>query len=116
MGNLVGIGDRLRAHLLAEYGGADCNCVFVERVEGDTRLLQSRPTGVCPEHGPDTIDPGPLELLRSLSSINSQKEVAATYEISPQYLSDILNGRREISAVLAERIGYQRVVTFVKKA
>ncbi len=44
----------------------------------------------------------------------SQRLVAKELGISPAYLSDILNGHREISAQVAEKLGYERVVTFVK--
>ncbi|ARU40177.1 hypothetical protein CCB80_03105 [Armatimonadetes bacterium Uphvl-Ar1] len=45
---------------------------------------------------------------------SSQKTVAEQIGISPQYLSDILKGRREISTAVAEKLGLERVVTFVR--
>lgn len=45
---------------------------------------------------------------------SSQRNVAASLGISPAYLSDILNSRRDISAQLAEKLGFMRVITFVK--
>lgn len=42
----------------------------------------------------------------------SQKEAAKTLGVSPQYLSDILRGRREISDVVARRLGFNREVVF----
>lgn len=44
----------------------------------------------------------------------SQKAVAARLKISPQYLSDILHGRREPSSAVAAKMGFTRVVTYVK--
>jgi transcriptional regulator with XRE-family HTH domain len=44
----------------------------------------------------------------------SQNSVAARLDITPQYLSDIRLGRREISEKVAEKLGYERVVQFVK--
>lgn len=43
-----------------------------------------------------------------------QKDVAERLGISPQYLCDVLKGRRDISAHLAERLGYERIVAFRK--
>lgn len=60
-------------------------------------------------------DPGPWQLLSALVASSSQKVVAEQYGISPQYLNDILKQRRDISATLADRLGYRRRVEFVKK-
>jgi transcriptional regulator with XRE-family HTH domain len=55
-----------------------------------------------------------IDLLWSESRKRTQKDVAKDLGISPQYLSDILKGRREISAEVARRLGFERVVTFVR--
>lgn len=50
---------------------------------------------------------------RVLSS--SQCKVAAELGVSTSYLNDVLRGRRCVSDHLAMRIGWQRVVVFVKR-
>ena len=55
-----------------------------------------------------------IDKLFCMSRRSSQKELADELGISPQYLSDVLKGRREISAQLASKLGYERVITFVK--
>jgi plasmid maintenance system antidote protein VapI len=42
----------------------------------------------------------------------SQKEAAKALGFSSQHISDVLNKRREISALMAKRLGYKRVVRF----
>lgn len=42
----------------------------------------------------------------------SQKKAAERLGISPQYLNDILRGRREISEAVANKYGLRRVVIF----
>ena len=44
----------------------------------------------------------------------SQVRVAARLHISTEYLSDILNGRRELSAKVAYKLGYKPVCMWVK--
>jgi plasmid maintenance system antidote protein VapI len=39
---------------------------------------------------------------------SSQKDLAAELGISPQYFSDIIREKREISPKVAEKLGYQR--------
>lgn len=46
----------------------------------------------------------------------SWKEVARLLGISPSYLSDIINGRREISDKLARKLGCRRKVEYVEEA
>lgn len=41
-----------------------------------------------------------------------QGKFAESIGISPQYLSDILNGKRAIGAMLAGKIGYERKIVF----
>ena len=40
---------------------------------------------------------------------------SAALGISPQYLCDILQGRRDISSTVADRLGYERIVLFRAK-
>jgi len=55
-----------------------------------------------------------IDLLWRESHKRTQKDVAKDLGISPQYLSDILKGRREISTEIARRLGFERVVTYVR--
>lgn len=45
----------------------------------------------------------------------SQRAVAAALSLSTAYINDILHGRRGISIALAERMGWKRIVVFIKK-
>lgn len=64
-------------------------------------------------------EPRPLEpwqvidLLRARVGASSQKDVAANLNLSPQYLSDILQGRRGISANVAKSLGLRKETTEV---
>lgn len=54
-----------------------------------------------------------LASLRALVRLEGTAKAAATvYGVSPQYLSDVLNGRREISEKLAKALGFERYVAF----
>ena len=65
---------------------------------------------------PDTI-PTPLQVLRQMvEQAKTQKAVAAQLRISQQYLCEVLSGRRDVSKSLADKLGYQRVITFLPKA
>lgn len=56
-----------------------------------------------------------IELIRHIiREHGSQSAVAKSLNISPAYLSDILNGKRAISEEVAKRLGYRRVVFFEK--
>jgi len=52
------------------------------------------------------------EVLRSAIESTSQKQTAELLKISPQYLNDVIRGRRDISAELATRLGFERIVVF----
>ncbi len=59
------------------------------------------------------------DLLRLLTAMveadgSSQRSVAKELGISAVFLGDILHGRRGVSATVAERLGYRRVVVFVQ--
>ncbi len=51
------------------------------------------------------------DLRREVSGSN-QKEVAKRLRLTPQYINDVLHSRRPISAKMAKRLGYKRVVVF----
>lgn len=55
-----------------------------------------------------------VHMLRAECAKRTQKDVARTLRVSPQYLNDILQGRREISADFAKKLGFKRVITFVR--
>lgn len=52
------------------------------------------------------------QLIADRAAEVSQKTLAERAGVSPQYLCDVLKGRRDVSAQMAERFGYRRVVTF----
>lgn len=52
------------------------------------------------------------ELKRRIGIEGSQKAAAEVLGISEQYLSDILHGRREVSANVARAMGFERIVSF----
>ena len=53
----------------------------------------------------------PVERLRELvGRHDTQREAAAALAISGAYLSDLLNGRREFSPAILERLGLRRIV------
>lgn len=58
-----------------------------------------------------------LEIQKAILSVvyieGSQKKAAAKLGVSPQYLSDIINGKREISDKIAAHFGVRRSRLFV---
>jgi plasmid maintenance system antidote protein VapI len=55
-----------------------------------------------------------LELIKQLvKQKGSQLKAARHLDISPQYIGDIIAGKREISQNVAAALGYRRVVGFV---
>lgn len=53
--------------------------------------------------------------LRQLAAqYGSQKQLATRLGVSESYLSDVLTGRRMVSATLAEKIGYRYVVGYLQ--
>jgi plasmid maintenance system antidote protein VapI len=52
-----------------------------------------------------------LDLLRARANISSQRALSIELGISEQYLSDILAGRRNISANLAARLNLRKEIT-----
>ena len=53
-----------------------------------------------------------LTYLRSLIGNGSQLSFAEAIGVSPQYLSDVLNGRRDPGNSILEAIGVERIVTY----
>jgi len=45
----------------------------------------------------------------------SQKKAAEALGVSPQYLNDIMRGRREISDAVAAKFGLERVVVYMQR-
>ena len=63
-----------------------------------------------------TANPVITSLYEMYDQWLSWKEVARQLHVSPAYISDILNGRREISADFARKVGYKRIISFEKVA
>ncbi len=52
----------------------------------------------------------PIEVLRAVMGRSTQKMTAETFGISQSYLSDLLNGRREFSDAMLEKLAMRRIV------
>ena len=64
-----------------------------------------------------TIDALKLDDLREVlaaksAEMGSQKALAAQLEISPQYLGDVLSGKREPGESILKALGLQKVVLY----
>ena len=55
---------------------------------------------------------GVQAMLEALIQRSSQKAVATRLGFSPQYINDVMRGRREISAELARKLGLRKIVMF----
>lgn len=55
------------------------------------------------------------ELRERIKTAGSQAAAAHELGISPSQLSDVLNGRREISDGMLKKMGFDKVVIHVKK-
>lgn len=55
------------------------------------------------------------ELRDDIRAVGGQNTWAEQNGVSASYLSDLLNGRRKISAAFARVLGYERQVVFVRK-
>lgn len=54
-----------------------------------------------------------IELIRGeAEKTGSQKELAKKLDVSAQYISDILNGRREPGDAILKPLGLHKVVTY----
>jgi transcriptional regulator with XRE-family HTH domain len=51
-------------------------------------------------------------LRAHIAQYKSQREAATALKISPQFLSDLLTGRREPGSELLEKLGLRRVVLY----
>ena len=55
-------------------------------------------------------------LKEQLQRRGDQKKLAASLGFSPQFLNDVVNGRRKVTAELAESMGYHKLPSqFVKR-
>lgn len=54
-------------------------------------------------------------LRRECSDLGTQKAWAEKHGVSPAYVNDLLQGRREISDNVADMLGYERRVIFTKR-
>jgi len=56
-----------------------------------------------------------VELIRAMvDREGSQSKVAAELRVSPSFISDILAGSRKVSDNIAKRLGYSKVIVYVK--
>lgn len=55
-----------------------------------------------------------IEELKRRVAVSSQKAVAEQLDITPQYLSDILNGRRGLSDNIVFKLGFVKVSVYAK--
>ena len=57
-----------------------------------------------------------IKALREMvKKSGSQTAVARELDISQAYLADILAGKRDVSKNVARKLGYKRVIVFVKE-
>lgn len=61
--------------------------------------------------GQEHINPV-LAILRSY--LGNQKTLAKELGVSPQYISELLNGRKEVSKNIAAKFGYKKIIMWVK--
>lgn len=54
------------------------------------------------------------KLQQLAAHYGSQDKLAQRLGISPQYLCDVLHGRRALSGRVAKRLGYERVIRYVE--
>jgi DNA-binding transcriptional regulator YdaS (Cro superfamily) len=54
------------------------------------------------------------ELEKHVKRAGSQKDAASVLGISPQYLNDLLLGRREASEAILQKLGLRRVIVRAK--
>lgn len=53
-----------------------------------------------------------LSDLKQRVSVTTQKAVAKSLKVTPQFLNDVLKGKREISKKLARSMGYNKRIVF----
>ena len=54
-------------------------------------------------------------LRRLIRELGSQKAAAEKLGFTPQFINDVLRGRREMTEALASKLGYKRIVSYVPK-
>lgn len=57
----------------------------------------------------------PITLLRQRLSNKSQRDLAKELDVSPQYLNDVLNERREPGESILKPLGLERVISYRKR-
>jgi hypothetical protein len=56
----------------------------------------------------------PMKELKRRVKCANQREVAKALGMTPQFINDVLKGRREMSENLAKGLGYIRVINYIK--
>lgn len=56
----------------------------------------------------------PTDILRERLRNQTQVDLAKTLGVTPQYLSDVLRGKREAGRKILTALGLQRVITWSK--
>ncbi len=51
-------------------------------------------------------------LRAEIVRVGSQKAIAMLYQVTDSYISDVLNGRRDIGPAILAGLGLERVVTY----
>jgi hypothetical protein len=62
-----------------------------------------------------TLDDVIALLKKRCEEAGSQRAFAANNEISPQYITDVLRGKREPGAMILEALGLEKVVFYREK-
>lgn len=57
----------------------------------------------------------PIAIVRDKCNGADQKTVAAEMKISPQYLNDLIKGRKEAGPAVLKALGLVKVVTYRKR-
>lgn len=50
------------------------------------------------------------KLVAAIKKAGGQKKLADQFGVSPQYLCDIVNGRRDLSDAMLEKLGLRRTI------
>ena len=61
------------------------------------------------------MDPTVIKDLRKQAETIGRSELSRRMDISPQLMCDVLAGRRKIGEKMLDFLGYERVVTYVRK-
>jgi predicted transcriptional regulator len=57
----------------------------------------------------------PIEILRKRCAGKEQSAVAVELGISPQYMTDLLKGRREAGPLVLDALGLEKLITYRRK-